>query len=100
MNVDTKDLIDLCRQAGFDVKNQLSSLDPDQRDTVVQLLKRGGGSAVAVAAPPKSAGPVIPQVMTPVPVLHAARATRRDTEPKGASSAAVAKAPPSSKPAA
>jgi len=25
LNVDTKELIDLCRQAGFDVKNQLSS---------------------------------------------------------------------------
>jgi translation initiation factor IF-2 len=100
LNVDTKDLIDLCRQAGFDVKNQLSSLDPDQRDTVVQLLKRGGGSAVAVAAAPKASGPVIPQVMTPVPVLHT-RATRRDaTEPKGTSSPAAKVPPVPAKPAA
>src|ERR1700752_4374039 len=74
LNVDTKDLIDLCRQAGFEVKNQLSSLDPEQRDMVEQMVKRGGG--VAVAAPPKSAAPVIPQVMTPVPVLHTPRDRR------------------------
>ena len=36
LNVETKDLIDLCRQAGLDVKNQLSSLDPHQRDMIEQ----------------------------------------------------------------
>src|SRR2546421_8863888 len=70
LNVETKDLLDVCHQAGIDVKNQLSSLDPHQRDAVVQLLKRGGGG-VAVAAPPKAS--VIPQVMTPVPVLRPTR---------------------------
>src|SRR5438309_11562334 len=67
LDLESKDLIDLCRQAGIDVKNQLSSLDPDQRDAVVQLVKRGGGG-VAVAAPPKQSSAGIPQVMTPVPV--------------------------------
>jgi translation initiation factor IF-2 len=85
LNVESKDLIDLCRQNGIEVKNQLSSLDPDQRDAVVQLVKRGGGG-VAVAAPPKSTSAVIPQVMTPVPVLHPSRPLRREPEP--------AKAPP------
>src|SRR6266853_4532884 len=70
LNVDTKDLIDMCRQAGIDVKNQLSSLDPDQRDAIVKLLKGGGGTATAVAASARPAAPIIPQVMTPVPVLH------------------------------
>lgn len=51
LNVESKDLLDLCRQAGIDVKNQLSSLDPDQRDMIEGLVKKGGG-AVAVAAPP------------------------------------------------
>jgi translation initiation factor IF-2 len=78
LNVDTKDLIELCRQAGFEVKNQLSSLDPEQRDLVEQMVKRGGG--VAVAAPPKSAAPVIPQVMTPVPVLHPSRRREQPVE--------------------
>ena len=53
LNVESKDLLDLCRQAGFDVKNQLSSLDPDQRDAVEQMIRRGSkGGAVAVAPPP------------------------------------------------
>src|SRR5437763_2973347 len=79
LNIESKDLIDLCRQAGIDVKNQLSSLDPHQRDAVVQLTKRGGGG-VAVAAPPKPSSAVIPQVMTPVPVLHPSRPLRREAE--------------------
>jgi translation initiation factor IF-2 len=91
LNLESKDLIDLCRQAGFEVKNQLSSLDPHQRDAVVQLAKRGGG--VAVAAPPKPVSSVIPQIMTPVPVLHASRSARREPEPSRAP-AAAAKAPP------
>src|SRR5207237_2267812 len=67
LNVETKDLIDTCRQAGIDVKNQLSSLDPDERDMVVKMLKGGGGTATATAvATPRSTAPVVPQVMTPV----------------------------------
>jgi translation initiation factor IF-2 len=97
LNVDTKDLIDLCRQAGFEVKNQLSSLDPEQRDQVEQMVKRGGG--VAVAAPPKSAAPVIPQVMTPVPVLHTPRGRREvHAEPPKAAPAAEARKPTPSPP--
>jgi translation initiation factor IF-2 len=94
LNLESKDLIDLCRQAGIEVKNQLSSLDPHQRDAVVHLVKQGGGG-VAVAAPPKSASAVIPQVMTPVPVLHSARPARREPEP-----AKVASPPPPAAPAA
>jgi translation initiation factor IF-2 len=80
LNLESKDLIDLCRQAGIEVKNQLSSLDPHQRDAVVQLVKQGGGG-VAVAAPPKPASAVIPQILTPIPVLHSARPSRREPEP-------------------
>ena len=29
LDIESKDLLDLCKQAGFDVKNQLSSLEPD-----------------------------------------------------------------------
>ena len=78
LNVEYKDLLDLCRQAGFAVKNQLSSLDPDQRDMIENLVKRGGSAAVA--APAKPVTPVIPTVSTPVPVLPS-RSARRDQEP-------------------
>ena len=46
LDMESKDLLDLCRQAGIDVKNQLSSLDPEQRDAVELMVKRGGGTAV------------------------------------------------------
>src|SRR5207237_805835 len=34
LDMESKDLLDFCRQAGIDVKNQLSSLDPEQRDLI------------------------------------------------------------------
>ena len=40
LNVESKDLLDLCKQAGFDVKNQLSSLDPDQLRAVQSAARR------------------------------------------------------------
>lgn len=96
LNVESKDLLEVCRQAGIDVKNQLSSLDPSERDTVVQMLKKGGGGT-AVVAPPKSASPLIPQVSTPVPVLHQGRPQpRKEPEPVPAASkpAVVTTTPP------
>jgi translation initiation factor IF-2 len=90
LNIESKDLLDLCRQAGFDVKNQLSSLDPDQRDLVEQIVRRGGG--VALAPPPKTAAPVIPTMPTPVPTL-ASRPARREPD------ANKAAPPPAAKPA-
>ena len=78
LNVESKDLLDLCRQAGFDVKNQLSVLDPEQRDAVEVMIRKGGG--VAVAAPPKPVVSAIPTIPTPVPVLPT-RTVRREAEP-------------------
>ena len=69
LNVESKDLLDLCRQAGFDVKNQLSSLDPEQRDAVEVMIRKGGGVAVA-APPPKPAVSTIPTIPTPVPATE------------------------------
>ncbi len=71
LNVESKDLLDLCHQAGIDVKNQLSSLDPEQRDLVEQMLKRGGaGGGTAVAAPPAPAkAPTVVSLSRAVPVL-------------------------------
>src|SRR5439155_19723566 len=77
LNLESKDLLEICRQAGIDVKNQLSSLDPDQRDAVEQLVKRGGGG-VALAEPPKAPASVIPAVPQRVPVLP--RTVRREPE--------------------
>jgi translation initiation factor IF-2 len=80
LNIESKDLVDMCRQAGIDVKNQLSSLDPEQRDQIV-LLVRKGPATVAKPATQKSVASVIPTVMTPVPNLSS-RTVRREPETK------------------
>src|SRR5262245_22394279 len=78
--MESKDLLDLCRQAGFDVKNQLSRLDPEQRVVVEEIVMRSGGGA---AAPPPRRGPgVFPRVDSGrVRVLQAGPGTRREPGP-------------------
>jgi translation initiation factor IF-2 len=102
LNVDTKELMDLARANGIDVKNQLSNLEPDQRDALEQIVRKGGG--VALAAPPKPAeaprpAPVMGKVRTlttarpPVPRAPAAPA------PEPARSPVSAPPPPTVQPA-
>src|SRR5439155_9538124 len=74
LNMESKDLLDICRQAGIDVKNQLSVLDREQRDLVEQMVKRGAsrGAATAVAAPPPTPKtPNLANLSRAVPVLPA-----------------------------
>src|SRR5262245_28881826 len=47
LKVESKDLLELCRQAGIAVKNQLSSLDHDQREAIEKLLHRKPSAAPA-----------------------------------------------------
>lgn len=92
LNIESKDLVDLCRQDGIDVKNQLSSLDPDQVERVKMLVKKGGGASasVAVAAPsPKPSA--IPSLPTPVPVLSTR--PKREAEVKPAPAKPIAETP-------
>ncbi len=93
LDMESKDLLDMCRQAGYDVKNQLSSLDPDQRDAIELMIKRGGKTAVAVAPPPPAAAPPqpLPNLEKKVPVLNARRAPEVPARP--AAPAAVTPAP-------
>ena len=57
LNVESKDLLDYCKELGYDIKNQLSSLDPDQVDALTQRAKQGNK---VVAAPVAPVAPVIP----------------------------------------
>ncbi len=55
LDVESKDLLDLCKQAGFDVKNQLSNLETEQVDTLkdtdqARLQARGSSRRAAKAA--------------------------------------------------
>jgi translation initiation factor IF-2 len=54
LNVESKELLDYCKELGYDIKNQLSALTGDQADAVVARAKQGpqGAVAVAVAPPP------------------------------------------------
>jgi translation initiation factor IF-2 len=100
LNIDSKDLLEMCRQAGYEkVKNQLSSLDPEQRDAIELMVKRGGGSggAVAVAAPPKAPSPSL-ATAGPVPVLTPQRPRTLSSRPPRKDDAAPAAATPHAAP--
>lgn len=55
LNIESKALIDLCKQAGIELRNQLSSVDAEVRDQIVALVTRGGP---APSAPARSTVPV------------------------------------------
>jgi hypothetical protein len=40
LNMDSKDLLDICHAAGIRVKTQLSPLSPRERDLIVELVHR------------------------------------------------------------
>lgn len=76
LNMETKDLLEICKQAGLNVKNQLSSLDPDQRDMIEQLVRRGTKTS---GPAPKAAGPApLPDVGKPMRILHGQSRPKRD----------------------
>jgi translation initiation factor IF-2 len=62
LDMESKSLLELCQQHGIDVKNQLSSLDPEQRDMIVALVRSKGSRS---ASAPKPAGP-LPSPVQPV----------------------------------
>lgn len=95
LNIDTADLLHLCQQAGFDVKNQLSSLDPDQQVKLEELVKKGAKTA-APAAPAKPVTKVVSPDEKAVPNLSARPAPKR--EPESVRTQPVAEAPPSVEP--
>jgi hypothetical protein len=41
LNVESKLLLDIAEELGIDVKNQLSQVSPEQRDAIVEHVKRG-----------------------------------------------------------
>jgi translation initiation factor IF-2 len=70
LDVESKDLLDLCKQAGFDVKNQLSNLEPEQVTALRELIKRGPKAVAAAPVPTKPVTPVLlPEVGKAMPNL-------------------------------
>src|SRR2546429_276063 len=62
LDLESKDLMVLCRQNGIELKNQLSTVGPELRDQIVELVKRGPGTAAAQATRTPAA-PVLPTVI-------------------------------------
>ena len=92
LNMESKDLLDLCRSVGMDVKNQLSSLDPEQRDAIELMLKKGNKSAAAASATAAPSMPLQSDLSTKVRVLPPVR------RPVQAAPSVAAPAPPPSAP--
>ena len=51
LNMETKDLLVLCQEHGLDIRNQLSTIEPEQRDQILDLVKRGSAQTPSQAAP-------------------------------------------------
>jgi translation initiation factor IF-2 len=66
LSMESKDLVALCRQLNIDVKSQLSSIEPEERDRIVQFLQKKSGPESAQAR----AVPTLPTVDRKVPVLE------------------------------
>src|SRR5262245_14248162 len=61
----------MCRAHGIDVKNQLSTVEPEVREQIEQLVKRGSAAAASAKT---TAAPVLPTKMEKVRVLDSGRA--------------------------
>ena len=62
LDLESKDLMVLCRQNGIELKNQLSTVGPELREQILELVKRGPSSSAAQAARTPAA-PVLPTVI-------------------------------------
>jgi hypothetical protein len=79
LNIETTDLLRLCEQAGYEVKNQLSGLDPDQRQTLEEMVKKLPKGPIA-AAPAKPVTKSVTPELKAVPTIPRAP-VKREPEP-------------------
>lgn len=81
LQMESKALIELCQQNGINIKNQLSSVEPELRDQIVALVKRKA-SAPATPAPAAVRGPApLPKdINKPLKNLDRRPAAKREGE--------------------
>src|SRR5262245_16256201 len=77
LNVESKQLLDYCAELGFDIKNQLSALTPEQGEALIQRSKQGAKSSVSAATAP---APVIKSTLSNKVQTLSARPTGRPVE--------------------
>jgi translation initiation factor IF-2 len=66
LSMESKDLVALCRQLGIEVKSQLSSIEPEERDRIVQFLQKKSSPESA----PSRGVSTLPAHERKVPVLE------------------------------
>jgi translation initiation factor IF-2 len=81
LNVTSKDLLEYCRELGYAVNNQLSSLDPEQADALTQRAQRGAKPAAAAPPPPPRPLSTPANLSNKVQNLPPARAVPRPVAP-------------------
>jgi translation initiation factor IF-2 len=101
--MESKDLVSLCREHGIDVKSQLSTIEPEVRDQVVQLVQKHGNGTAQPAHRPATPPPVPEKRMRvldtkPKPAPELGRTPHRPGSP--AETTGPASVPPSATPAA
>jgi hypothetical protein len=86
LDMESKDLVALCRQNGIDVKSQLSTIEPEVRDAIVALVRKQGVNKAAAISPPtlpsiktkhKAAAPTPPVRQPPPSVSETASRLER-----------------------
>jgi translation initiation factor IF-2 len=90
LNVESKILLDICKELGFEgIKNQLSGLSTDEADAVTNRFKKG--SSKPAPAPVVAAPAVLPTA--PIPTKVQTLPTRRTATPKPVDEPVPAPAP-------
>src|SRR5262249_40072275 len=69
LKIDLKDVLQYCKELGFEVKNQLSSLDPEQCDQLKLRIERGNKSAPPAA--PTARPPITTQSLDSIKKVRA-----------------------------
>jgi translation initiation factor IF-2 len=84
LKMESKDLLDLCQRHGVVIKNQLSGIDPDLRDTIVKLVKEQQSTSSAPAAPRAATAPPVLPPKRPQVIGKGHTLPARETEPSPA----------------
>ena len=100
LGMDNKAVLDFCRDLGYDVKNQLSSLEPDQVDALKQRIAKGGRPSAAAPAPARPAAlPNVEKKITTLPPARKVEAPLPPEEPAPVAEVPVEAAPVAEEPA-
>jgi translation initiation factor IF-2 len=81
LDIDTKILLQFCKELGFDVKNQLSSLDPEQCDQLKARATKGNRAPAASTPTPRPAIPAAGVLSNKVRNLNVAKRDRESESP-------------------